>query len=119
MPVKFSTSLLLSPLAFLPLPAHAQKEASLWLTNPDRSALLAEQSPKLAFSKEAPTGQVIDVDSAKTYQTMDGFGYALTGGSAMLIHHMDTTKRAALLHNLFTTEGDGLGGTYPRLPAAP
>jgi glucosylceramidase len=115
MHVKFSTSLLLSTLAFLPLPAHAQKEASLWLTNPDRSALLAEQSPKLAFSKEAPTGQVIDVDSAKTYQTMDGFGYALTGGSAMLIHHMDTTKRAALLHNLFTTEGDGIGVSYLRL----
>jgi glucosylceramidase len=115
MHVKFSTSLLLSTLAFLPLPALAQKEASLWLTNPDRSALLAEQSPKLAFSKEAPTGQVIDVDSAKTYQTMDGFGYALTGGSAMLIHHMDTTKRAALLHNLFTTEGDGIGVSYLRL----
>ena len=115
MHVKFSTSLLLSTLAFLPLPALAQKEASLWLTNPDRSALLAEQSPKLAFSKEAPTGQVIDVDGAKTYQTMDGFGYALTGGSAMLIHHMDTTKRAALLHNLFTTEGDGIGVSYLRL----
>jgi glucosylceramidase len=115
MHVKFSTSLLLSTLAFLPRPALAQKEASLWLTNPDRSVLLAEQSPKLAFSKEAPTGQVIDVDSAKTYQTMDGFGYALTGGSAMLIHHMAADKRAALLHNLFTTEGDGIGVSYLRL----
>src|SRR6201999_10171 len=62
-----------------------------------------------------PTGQVIDVDTAKTYQTMDGFGYALTGGSAMLIHHMPADKRAALLHNLFTTEGDGIGVSYLRL----
>ncbi len=108
-------SLLLSAVALLPLPALAQKDATLWLTNPDRSALLAEQSPKLAFTKEAPTGQVIDVDSAKTYQTMDGFGYALTGGSAMLIHHMAADKRAALLHNLFTTEGDGIGVSYLRL----
>ncbi|MGB9418957.1 MAG: glycoside hydrolase family 30 beta sandwich domain-containing protein [Acidobacteriaceae bacterium] len=115
MHLKFSTSLLLSTLAFLPLPALAQKEASLWLTNPDRSALLAEQSPKLAFSKEAPTGQVIDVDSAKTYQTMDGFGYALTSGSAMLLHHMDAAKRAALLHNLFATSGDAIGVSYLRL----
>jgi glucosylceramidase len=112
---KLATSLLLSALAFLPLPSLAQKDATLWLTTPDRSALLAEQSPKLAFSKEAPTGQIIDVDSAKTYQTMDGFGYALTGGSAMLIHHMDAAKRAALLHNLFTTEGDGIGVSYLRL----
>ena len=115
MHAKFSTSLLLSVAALLPLPSLAQKDATLWLTNPDRSALLAGQSPKLAFSKEAPTGQIIDVDSAKTYQTMDGFGYALTGGSAMLIHHMDAAKRAALLHNLFTTEGDGIGVSYLRL----
>jgi glucosylceramidase len=115
MRVKFSTSLLLSVAALLPLPSLAQKEATLWLTNPDRSALLAEQSPKLAFTKEVPTGQIIDVDSAKTYQTIDGFGFALTGGSAMLLHHMDATKRAALLHNLFTTEGDGIGVSYLRL----
>ncbi len=115
MHIKFSTSLLLSVAAFLPLPSLAQKEATLWLTNPDRSALLAEQSPKLAFTKEVPTGQIIDVDSAKTYQTIDGFGFALTGGSAMLLHHMDAAKRAALLHNLFTTEGDGIGVSYLRL----
>src|SRR5882757_8781985 len=115
MQAKFSTSLLLSALALLPLPSLAQKDATLWLTNPDRSALLAQQSPQLAFTKEAPTGQIIDVDSAKTYQIIDGFGYALTGGSAMLIHHMDAAKRAALLHNLFTTEGDGIGVSYLRL----
>lgn len=115
MQAKFSISLLLSALALLPLPSLAQKDVTLWLTTSDRSALLAEQSPKLAFSKETPSGQIIDVDSAKTYQTMDGFGYALTGGSAMLIHHMDAAKRAALLHNLFTTEGDGIGVSYLRL----
>jgi glucosylceramidase len=115
MHAKLPASLLLSAVALLPLPSLAQKDATLWLTNPDHSALLAEQSPKLAFTSAAPTGQVIEVDSAKTYQTMDGFGYALTGGSAMLIHHMDPAKRAALLHNLFTTEGDGIGVSYLRV----
>jgi glucosylceramidase len=114
MPSKFVPSLLLSAIALLPLPTLAQN-ATLWLTNPDRSALLAAQSPTLTFTSTAPTGQVIDVDSAKTYQTMDGFGYALTGGSAMLIHHMDPAKRAALLHNLFTAEGDGIGVSYLRV----
>jgi glucosylceramidase len=108
-------SLLLSAFIFLPLPSLAQKQATLWLTKADRSALLAEQSPKLAFSTTAPTGQIIDVHPAKTYQAIDGFGYALTGGSAMLIHHMSAAKRAALLHNLFTTEGDGIGVSYLRL----
>jgi glucosylceramidase len=114
MHVKFSTSLLLSALALLPLPSLAQ-DTSLWLTKPDHSAQLAEQSPKLAFSKEAPAGQVIDVNSAKTFQTIDGFGFALTGGSAMLLHHMDAAKRAALLHNLFASEGDGIGVSYLRV----
>jgi glucosylceramidase len=112
---KLANSVFLSALALLPLPSLAQKDATLWLTNPDRSALLAEQSPRLSFTSTPATGQVIDVDSAKTYQTMDGFGYALTGGSAMLIHHMDAAKRAALLHNLFTTEGDGIGVSYLRV----
>jgi glucosylceramidase len=115
MQVRFVPALLLSAVALLPLSSLAQKDATLWLTNPDRSALLAEQSPKLAFTSTTPTGQIIDVDSAKTYQTMDGFGYALTGGSAMLIHHMAADKRAALLHSLFTTEGDGIGVSYLRL----
>lgn len=112
---KLATPLLLAALALLPLPSLAQKDATLWLTKADRSALLAEQSPAPAFSSAAPTGQVIDVNSAKSYQTMDGFGFALTGGSAMLIHHMSADKRAALLHNLFTTEGDGIGVSYLRL----
>lgn len=115
MQAKLVPSLLLSALALLPICAFAQNDATLWLTKPDRSALLAEQSPKLSFSTTAPSGQVIDVDPAKTYQTMDGFGYALTGGSAMLIHHMSDAKRAALLHNLFTREGDGIGVSYLRL----
>lgn len=112
---KLTATFLLSALALLPLPSLAQKDATLWLTNPDRSALLAEQSPRLAFSSAAPTGQVIDVDSAKTYQTIDGFGFALTGGSAMLIHHMDAAKRAALLHNLFATESDSIAVSYLRI----
>ena len=103
----------LSP--FCPCPLSRKKTPVSGSPNPDHSALLAEQSPKLAFTSTTPTGQVIDVDSAKTYQTMDGFGYALTGGSAMLIHHMAADKRAALLHNLFTTEGDRIGVSYLRL----
>ncbi len=115
MQTKLLSSLLLSAVALLPLPSAAQKDATLWLTRPDRSALLAEQSPRLAFTSAPPSGQVIDVDSAKTYQTIDGFGHALTGGSAMLIHRMAADKRAALLHNLFTTEGDGIGVSYLRV----
>jgi glucosylceramidase len=98
----------------MPVALRAQ-DASLWLTTPDRSSLLKLQSPTVAFGSEAPSGAVIDVDDAKKFQTMDGFGFALTGGSAQLISKMDASARAALLKELFTTEGDGIGVNYLRV----
>jgi len=94
--------------------SYAQKDVALWLTTPDKSALFQEQ-PTLHFEKSAASGLVIDVDNAKTFQTMDGFGFALTGGSAQLIHHMDADKRAALLKELFTTDGNNIGVSYLRI----
>lgn len=90
------------------------QQVSEWLTTPDRSSLLKQQSPGLSFADGSPAGAVIDIDDKK-YQTIDGFGFALTGGSAQLIAHMDAESRAALLKQLFSTEGDGIGVSYLRL----
>jgi len=98
-----------------PLVTYAQKDVSFWLTNSDRSALFQLQTPSLPFTSAPATSQVIDVDSAKTYQTMDGFGFALTGGSAQLIMRMDPAKRSDLLRELFAEDGDGIGVSYLRL----
>ena len=98
-----------------PLAAHAQNDVSLWLTNSDRSALFELQTPPLPFASAPATNQIIDVDSTKTYQTMDGFGFALTGGSAQLIMHMDPAKRADLLRELFGVDGNNIGVSYVRL----
>jgi glucosylceramidase len=97
------------------LPAFAQKDVSVWLTNPDRSALFQLETPPTAFESAATTGQIIDVDAAKTYQTMDGFGFALTGGSAQLLMKMEPAKRAALLQELFADDGKNIGVSYLRL----
>src|SRR6516162_6250946 len=67
-----------------PLAARAQKDVSLWLTNSDRSALFELQAPPLPLASVPATTQIINVDAAKTFQTMDGFGFALTGGSAQM-----------------------------------
>lgn len=59
---------------------------------------------------------MINVDTATTYQPIDGFGYALTGGSAMLMNtKLSAEQRAALLKELFTTEGNGIGISYLRV----
>ncbi len=98
-----------------PLAARAQNEVSLWLTNSDRSASFQLQTPPLAFTSAPMTNQIINVDGTKTYQTMDGFGFALTGGSAQLIMRMDPAKRADLLHELFGMDGNNIGVSYLRL----
>ena len=86
----------------------------MWLTKADRSALVALQTAPVTFdgAGEAP---VVDVNDGAQFQTMDGFGVALTGGSAQLLMKMDAAKRAALLKELFTTGGDGIGVSYLRL----
>jgi glucosylceramidase len=102
------------------LPAFSQAgtqtapSVSIYLTSPDRSSLLALQPP-IAFTSSAAAEQTITVNPAKAYQTIDGFGFALTGGGAQLIERMDPAKRAALLHELFTRTGDGVGISYLRL----
>jgi glucosylceramidase len=108
-------SLLFSLSLSIPLSVHAQKDVSLWLTNPDRSALFQQQAPPISFTASPATTQIIDVDSKKTYQTMDGFGFALTGGSAQLITKMDPAARAALLQELFADDGTNIGVSYLRV----
>jgi glucosylceramidase len=102
-------------LLFSTLAACAQTDVSLWLTNSDGSALFERQSPSLPFVSAPATSQIINVDAAKTYQTMDGFGFALTGGSAQLVMRMDPAKRTALLRELFGVGGNDIGISYLRL----
>jgi glucosylceramidase len=89
--------------------------ANVWLTSPDKSSLVAQQSNGIEFShpkKDVPT---IAVDDAKKFQTIDGFGFALTGGSAQLLMHMSAPARASLLKQLFSTDGDSIGVSYLRV----
>lgn len=109
------SSLLFTSLIVAPAALFAQNDASVWLTNPDRSALLQLQSAHPSFTKAATTQQVIDVDAKQTYQTIDGFGFALTGGSAELMMKMSPEKRSALIHELFDTDGQNIGVSYLRV----
>jgi glucosylceramidase len=104
-----------SLLIFITSFIHAQSNhIDVWLTNKDRSALF-EQQPSLAFNSSNKNEQTIIVDNSKTFQTMDGFGFALTGGSAMHIINMHADERNKLLHQLFDTTGNAIGVSYLRL----
>lgn len=88
---------------------------SLWLTDPDAGILFKKQNTTITFADHKNDNKIIDVDESKTFQPIDGFGYTLTGGSAMHIHRMEPAARAALLKELFDTTDAHIGVSYLRI----
>lgn len=89
--------------------------ADLWLTTGDHSVLFARQPGPLGFVADPGPGGTITVDSTQTFQSIDGFGYCLTGGSAYLIHRLADDQRSALLHELFDVDSIAIGVSYLRI----
>lgn len=94
-----------------PSPPHVR----VYTTTADRQWLLAEHE----LTPSAPVDDTIvleiKLDTAVRYQSIDGFGFTLTGGSARLIYQLDSAARAALLRELFTRAGNGIGIRYLRV----
>ena len=93
----------------------AANEVKYWLTTGDQSALLQEQPTTLKFGTAQSANSVISVDETQKFQTIDGFGYTLTGGSAGLINALDEKAKDALLQELFSTKKNGIGVSYLRI----
>lgn len=91
---------------------QAGSNAKLYVTMPDKSMLLQEQQVKPGAGKADET---IVVNAATKYQVMDGFGYTLTGGSAMHLSKMSAPTRKQLLEELFGNGKNGIGVSYIRI----
>jgi glucosylceramidase len=87
---------------------------SSWITKADQSALLQKQAD-IFFGKVNNSYSFIDVDSTQTFQSIDGFGYAFTGGSAYLINRLSNATRNSLLQELFGTGENSIGVSYLRI----
>ena len=94
-------------------------DVQLWLTNADKSALFELQKPYLDLSKakgqKSANEPTIEINDHKKFQNIEGFGFALSGGSAQHLAHMDAAKRAVLLRELFGTDGKNIGISYLRI----
>lgn len=87
-----------------------------WVTNSDRSALFQKQSDTIVFTNgDQGWGAPIVIDDVQQFQSIDGFGFALTGGSAQLIKKMSPGARARLLQELFGSKDKNIGISYIRL----
>lgn len=86
-----------------------------WKTLGNRTQQLQKQTDALVFSDAASSAQVVEVDSAQAFQSIDGFGYTLTGGSAFLINRLPASEKNNLLQELFGNGSSSIGISYLRL----
>ncbi len=93
--------------------AFAQK-VDFWLTKSDQSVLLQKQN-KFSFSDKPNEIPTIEIDETQTFQTIDGFGYTLTGGSAFVINRLDKSSKKRLLQELFGKKKDSISISYLRI----
>lgn len=87
-------------------PALSAGVAQVWVTTPDRQHLL-ERQPDVPLTRAGTdTAGTITLDTATTYQVMEGFGAAITDAAAELVQQrLAPAAREALLRELFGADG--------------
>ena len=85
-----------------------------WLTTSDLTSHLTQQ-PGLSFATSSATG-TIAVDDTTTYQTMVGFGAAMTDTSAWLISDKLSSASHTQLMNALFSPSSGIGMSWVRVP---
>ena len=90
-------------------------DIDFWLTKGDQSIKLQKQTTVLKFGTTFNNYGNIEVNTAETFQNIEGFGYTLTGGSAQVINSLSATNKAELLQELFGQNANSIGISYLRL----
>ena len=99
----------------LPKPPVSTNDMNFWLTKGDQSVMLQKQNSILTFGTTSNSYATIEVDESKSFQTIDGFGYTLTGGSVQVINQLNAQKRQDLLKELFDTTENSIALSYLRI----
>jgi glucosylceramidase len=94
-------------LVLLSASVHAQT-AQVWLTQGGGSARLSQQS-SISFGANSGSSTTITINEGSTFQSIDGYGFTLTQGSAKVIAAMGATQQNNLLNELFGSGGLGMG----------
>src|SRR6185312_5967605 len=91
-----------APVLQLPLAMPTGPAVELWLSTQDRRLRLARQ-PDIPISVSPPTGAAdIVIDTSRTFQSIVGFGAAMTDSSAWLIRNrLNSWQRMAFLREMF------------------
>jgi glucosylceramidase len=114
-PMLLRPTLLLFLLLCFGFSAKAQAP-SFWLTDP-KSGILFQKQSAIAATTGEPTEQ-ISLYPDSTYQSMDGFGFTLSQGSASHLLSMSDSARKSILQELFGSGENDIRISYLRLAVA-
>ncbi|WP_221409763.1 glycoside hydrolase family 30 beta sandwich domain-containing protein [Pseudochryseolinea flava] len=103
---------MLAALMLLAFTSQAQT-SEVWLTTGSQSAQLAQQG-SLTFGANSGSSTTININEGSTFQTIDGYGFTLTQGSAKVITNMSASAQSNLLNELFNTSS-GIGISVIRI----
>lgn len=98
-----------------PVDTSKTSEIDSWKTDYSGNFKLQKQNAKLFFNSEFNNYQTIDIDASKTFQSVEGFGYTLTGGSALMINKLQPSIKKDLLEELFGNSEKSIKISYLRL----
>lgn len=99
----------------IPPNVDTKSDVDFWLTLGNKTSLLEKQTDNLSFGSTPNNYPTITVNKTQTFQTIDGFGFTLTGGSAEVINTLSVTKRNALLQELFGSSENDISISYIRI----
>jgi glucosylceramidase len=94
-------------------PPQDTLNVKIWMTDPARNIFFTEQ--RAITDTGRVNGETIVINKDQTYQVMDGFGYSLTGGSALHLFNMSAAARNQILKELFETTDKNIGVSYLRI----
>ncbi|WNM18079.1 glycoside hydrolase family 30 protein [Flavobacterium capsici] len=90
-------------------------DVTFWLTKGNETVKLEKQNTVLGFTTNTNSYPNIEVNQNQTFQTIDGFGYTLTGGSAEVINQLAASKKQELLQDLFGNSINSISVSYLRI----
>lgn len=112
---RWCTVTLAAALATQPLFGQAHKPVDVWRTSADRTELLSHTQLAAQAKVWPGSAESIVIDPKARRQPVEGFGFAMTGGSAQLLHGMSPASRQAILKELFGGGQKQLGISYLRI----
>lgn len=98
-----------------PVPPVVQNDIEVWLTRGDGTAKLQKQTSALGFMSAPNTFQTIEIVPEQKFQSVEGFGYTLTGGSVEVINRLTPATKQELLQQVFGSGENSIGVSYLRL----